>query len=78
VVITRHEHPLKDQEFEVLMDGNERIVIRLEDGTSMRIPRGWTNADGTSNDGQPGRIAVFNIDSLRRLLELVEAFLQRS
>ena len=60
------------------MDGNERIVIRLGDGTSMRIPRRWTNADGASNDGQPERITVFNIDSLRRLLELVEAFLQRS
>jgi hypothetical protein len=48
VTITRAHHPLREQAFEVLVGGNERITIRLPDGVSMRVPRGWTDADRTA------------------------------
>ncbi len=60
------------------MEGNERVVIRVHDGTSMRIPRRWTNADGDPTDQSLDGNTVFSIDSLRRVIELVEAFTQRS
>jgi hypothetical protein len=48
VTITRAHHPLREQTFEVLVGGNERITMRLPDGASMRVPRGWTDADRTA------------------------------
>lgn len=78
VTVIRNHHPLQGEEFEVLMEGNERIVIRVDDGTSMRIRRRWTNADGDPTDQSLGGNTVFSIDSLRRVIELVEVFAQRT
>jgi hypothetical protein len=77
VTITRPHHPLHGQEFEVLRGGNERITIRLADGTSMLAPRRWTDADGVMPSEGRRRGGFFTIHSLRRLVVLVEAFLGR-
>ena len=74
--ITRHAHPLRGREFDVVIDGNKCIAIRLEDGTSMRIPRAWTDADGLV--AETGELTVFTTESLRQALELTAAFLQRA
>ena len=76
MTITRPHHPLLGQVFEVLMGGNERITIRLADGTSMRVARRWTDADGVA-PGDRRRDGSFTVESLRRLVALVEAFLGR-
>ena len=77
VTITRPHHPLLDQVFEVLMGGNERITIRLADGTSMRVPRLWTDADGVAPHDARRRDGFFTVNSLRRLVALAEALMSR-
>lgn len=77
VRITRHAHPLLGREFSVLMAGNTCIAIRIDDGTSMRIPRAWTDADGSTRS-EVHAPTVFTTESLRQVLELAEAFLRRS
>ena len=76
VRIMRHAHPLHGCEVHVLIEGDKRIVIQLEDGTSMRIPRAWTDADGSVPSAR--EITVFTSASLDQVLSLVAAFLQRA
>jgi hypothetical protein len=59
----------------VLQGGREQITLRLSDGTSIRLPRGWTDADGAPADGQDE--AVLTVEAVRRMLALLEAFLRR-
>ena len=77
MIITRRHHPLRGQQFEVLQGGKKQITIRMQDGTSMRIPRHWTDADGDTPTSASQLESVFTVDSLRRLFELVEAFSRR-
>jgi len=77
VTITRPHHPLRDQAFEVLMGGNERITIRLADGTSMRVARRWTDADGVTPADGGRRDNIFTVESVRRLVGLLEVLLSR-
>jgi hypothetical protein len=65
-----------NEQFEVLMDGNERIVIRLRDGTSMHIPRAWTSADGVAEAKPSVHDGVFSVDSLRGLLRVLDGLLR--
>jgi hypothetical protein len=77
VTITRAHHPLHAQVFEVLQGGNERITIRLADGTSMHVPRSWTDADGMNAPSARCRSSFFTSDSLRRLFVLLDGLLSR-
>ncbi|MFC1482499.1 DUF5372 family protein [Myxococcota bacterium] len=72
MVVTRRHHPLRGQRFEVLQCGREQLTVRLKDGTTMRIPRHWTDADGDTPADE--RESVWTADSLRRLIELVGIF----
>ena len=76
-VITRRHHPLQGQQFEVLQGGRERITLRLTDGASIRLPRHWTDADGVAPDASRWCESVLSVEAVRRLLELIEAFLRR-
>jgi hypothetical protein len=77
VVITRRHHPLLGQQFEVLQSGKMRITIRLKDGTSMRVPRHWTDADGDIAKSSSQHETALTNESMRRLFELVDAFSRR-
>ena len=63
----------------MVADGRARLCIRLNDGTPMYIPRRWTDADGPP--GPPGTRAaaeaIFTVESLRDLVELVAALVER-
>lgn len=72
VAVTRRHHPLQGQQFDVLMGGRERITIGLDNGTSMHIPRHWTDADGAQPSGACARERVFTTESLRGLVNLVD------
>ena len=48
------------------------MVIRAVDGVVMRLPRAWTDADGVTHGGA-GTDAVFTVEAIRALVELVEA-----
>ncbi len=73
--MTRRHHPLEGQLLDVMSEGPAQIVARVGDGTPMRLPRGWTDADGP----QPVRTieGVFTLDALRELLDRVEAICRR-
>jgi hypothetical protein len=54
------------------MEGDERIVIRLANGSPMRIPRGWTDADGVAVSPTQERHGMLSVDSLRALILVVD------
>ena len=72
-VIIRRHHPLQGQEFEVLIEGKNHLSIRLRDGSSMRIPRDWTDVDGKANEGEPAIGSILTSEAIRELTELVDA-----
>ncbi len=76
VTITRRHHPFEGETFEVVKSGPRQIVIRVDDGSSMRVPRSWTDADGPPRAEAPEH--VFTVDALRELGALVVALAQRS
>jgi hypothetical protein len=59
------------QRLEVVSGGTSAIVVRVGDGTAMRLPRGWTDAEGTPPN-VPSE-TVFSIEALRDLLRLIDA-----
>ncbi|MBI2322138.1 MAG: hypothetical protein HYU88_08645 [Chloroflexi bacterium] len=76
--ITRRHHPLRDRELEVLIQqGKTLLVVRLPDGSAMRMPRAWTDADGSAVPEELSVTCVYTPDSLRELLGLVDALRAR-
>jgi hypothetical protein len=57
VKITRRHHPLEGQTLEVLRGGQIHIVVRPPDGTPMRVPRAWTDADGAPPQNSVERVS---------------------
>ena len=58
------------------MGGLAQIVVRLGDGTSMRLPRAWTDADGAQPPSRSER--VFSIAALLELSERVDILGRRA
>ena len=77
MTITRPHHPLLGETLDVLMEGDERIVVRLANGAPMQIPRRWTDADGAPDSHAPDQARTFTIDSLRALICVVEGLQQQ-
>ncbi len=70
-VIRRH-HPLEGQALELLSVAKASVVVRLSDSTSMKSPRGWTDADGGPCTALSGDSPLC-LEGLRELLNLVKA-----
>ena len=49
------------------------MVVHLGDGSAAKIPRRWTDADGTTQCVEPGGDSKFSLVGLRELLKLVAA-----
>lgn len=62
--------------FAVVRSGPRELVIRAVDGVVMRLPRAWTDADGLTNGGADPD-AVFTVEAIRALMQLVEALCGR-
>jgi hypothetical protein len=62
---------LHGQRLESVSGGAAAIVVRIADGTTMRIPRAWTAADGAPPH-EPAE-TIFSIEALRDLLRLLDA-----
>ena len=75
--MTRRHHPLHGQELEVLTHRKRHIVVRSPDGLSMKLPRSWTDVDGTDCSEDSSGDAIFTVESLRELGVLLEALAQR-
>jgi hypothetical protein len=59
-----------------VLNGPTQLVVRLGDGTTMRVPRAWTDADGTPPE--PARESVFTVEALRELLDRVARLRERA
>ena len=46
--MTRRHHPLEGQTFEVLKVGKKDLLVQLRDGSTIKLPRSWTDADGAT------------------------------
>ena len=75
--MTRRHHPLYGKELEVLTHRKRHIVVRSPDGLSMKLPRSWTDVDGTDGSEDSSGDAIFTVESLRELGVLLEALAQR-
>jgi hypothetical protein len=71
--VTRPHHPLRGQEFEILRNGKNFVEILRADGTSMRMPRHWTDIDGNESCRVLDGDEIFTTQSLRDLKRLLEA-----
>jgi hypothetical protein len=77
--VTRPHHPLQGKEVVVLVEGRgDELTVELPDHSTMRIPRKWTDADGAGTDSPERPPAVFTVEALRELVELVAALRQRT
>ena len=76
VAITRRHHPAEGKTFVVVRGGPNQLVIRLDDESTMRIPRSWTDADGPCERTDTSE-RVFTIDALRELGALVASLARR-
>ncbi len=72
----RLHHPLVGKEFIVLKGGAKEILVQLEDGSTMKLPRSWTDADGAQTPLRE-RQTRFTVESLRRLITLLDALMER-
>jgi hypothetical protein len=76
VRVTRLHHPLGEKELVVLKGGQRQILVQLADGSTMRLPRSWTDA----HEGEPKRLSpvtCFTIESLRQFMILLDALRSR-
>ena len=76
VTVTRRHHPLQGQRLDVVSGGPRQVVVRLSNGTSMKLPRTWTDADAAP--AERATESIFSVESVRELIELVESFRQRA
>ena len=76
VTLTRRHHPLAGQVLEVVLDGPTQLVVRLGDGTTLRVPRAWTDADRPPPE--PACESVFTVEALRKLLDHVARLRERA
>jgi hypothetical protein len=73
VAITRRHHPLAGELLTVLQELNGVLVLQLKDGSSLRVPRIWTNADGPVAPQSLDGNEIFSVNSLRELMVIVAA-----
>ncbi len=70
--------PLRGSELEVLsQQGKTLLVVRLPDGSALRMPRAWTDADGGDVPDELVGTCVYTPESLRGLIRLVDALRAR-
>ena len=75
--MTRPHHPLYGQELTVLRGGTRFLLVRAPDGSTMRLSRGMTDADGESASEELGSNSTMTMASLRELITVADALLLR-
>ena len=70
VSVIRRHHPLHGRPLELLLSGgNETVTVRLPDGSSMKLPRRWTDIDALSCPELAGDSQI-SLEGLRELLSV--------
>jgi hypothetical protein len=78
VEVTRRHHPLYGRELEIIQSNRVILTVRLVDGSTLRMPRAWTNAGGVAAPAvEPLHGGVFTIEAVRELIDLVCALRRR-
>jgi hypothetical protein len=62
---------------EVIHANKVMLRIRLADGSTMKVPRVWTNAGGANGVVEPPNCLVLTIEGVRELIDLVSALRRR-
>ena len=74
--MVRPHHPFKGRRLELVRGGPKQVVVRLPDGTTTRMPRSWTDLDGTPvGTERPDLVCAQR--ELVELADLVAALLRR-
>jgi len=76
LTIIRRHHPLEGQELDLLSATKNWAVVRLPDGSSLKILRVWTDADTTTCMELTGNSQLC-LSGLRELLKQFEALRKR-
>ena len=72
--MTRRHHPLRGEVGEVLVEGQrDQLVVALPDGSTMWLPRAWTDADGVEAAPDEAVTTTVTVEAVRELLALVAA-----
>jgi len=74
--IIRRHHPLINQQLALLSVGKKTVVVRLPDGSSMKILRRWTDVDGIACTDLNGDSEI-SLFGLKELLSLFMALRER-
>ena len=74
--IIRRHHPLANQQLALLSVGRKTVVVRLPDGSSMKILRPWTDVDGIACTDLNGDSEI-SLQGLKELLSLFMALRER-
>lgn len=76
IKVTHRHHPLVNQELEVLKADKVNLIVRMADGSALRMPRSWTNADG-DRERNDSLASLLTLETLRELMELIDALQRR-
>lgn len=74
--IIRRHHPLINQQLTLLSEGRKTVVVRLADGSSLKILRRWTDVDGIACTDLTGNSEI-SLYGLKELLSLFMALRER-
>jgi hypothetical protein len=72
VTITRPHHPLLGRQLEIRQASQATVIVTLPDGSRAKLPRAWTDIDGSPSRSDLRSQTRFTVGGLRELLELVE------
>ena len=72
----RRHHPLEGQVLEILKGGHGDLLVQLGDGSAIRMPRSWTDADGAPVP-QSLPATLVTVSSVRELITLLDALRRR-
>jgi hypothetical protein len=65
------------RELEVIRANKVMLTIRLHDGSTMKVPRAWTNAGRVMGVIEPRRCSILTIEGVRELIDLVSVLRRR-
>ena len=75
ITITHPHHPLNGQRLElvgVLRGPNSRLVVKMPDGSRVRVVRNWTDYARLSGDVElPAASHLLPVEGLRELIKII-------
>jgi hypothetical protein len=76
--VVRRHHPLLGEDLEVLSVNKSVVVVCLTNGSSLKIPRQWTDVDTAQSSPTLQGDSKLCMQGLGELLEILEPLSKRS